>query len=72
MKQDILQALRNTLKYHQGIGIPGYRHDGVIAEFLSKERKPALAPELPKKTLVLRNASSTSIENKGGMTLLAT
>ncbi len=64
MKQDILQSLRETLKYHHGIGIPGYRSDGIISQFLAREGKPDSIVDLPKKTLVLRDASFTTEKKK--------
>ncbi len=64
MKQQILQSVRETLKYHQGIGISGYRRDGIISQFLARECKTDPVAEASKKTLVLRNVSSLPEKKK--------
>lgn len=59
MKQEILQTLRRTLKYHQAIGLSGYRSDGVLSQFLAKTIDAPEDNGISRKTLVLRDTAPT-------------
>lgn len=62
--QELFNSIIKLLKYHQQIGISGYRRDSILDGFLkSKPPNPDAEQQLPRKTLVLRTEKK-DIEKK--------
>lgn len=52
--QELLTSVKKLLQYHQQIGIPGYRGNTILTDFLRKPHpSKEVSPEHVKKTLVL-------------------